>query len=1646
MNDLGNKYDQINDFNQGVAIVKRNGKYGAIIVGGREIIHPIYDALTDFDSGYANATYNGEERKVNLSGQIQVKRGDELIFLPEEYDWGFDFVDNICVVVKNGKFGIIDINNNVLIEPSFTYFSGYKNEYALLGNSTLSIIDTHCNILYSNVKAINDSYFIATLPEKEHLYGLLDKELNVIISFDYEKITPLSNLYMLAQGEKKDYVIDYKGTVLFELGKEDDIKIKDLCFVVKNWLTTRVISLKGKELLFLGINDSFKDIKSENDFFAVVNIKKNNRDLRYIISNTGETFIPLDNYRNVCFDSNVLYYRSLGGALFRIDSKGNYQLLYTHWKNDQLTPEIVKEELVPLQGKQVPADYLNYRFDDFADDIMSVCDMEKGLYGLADKEGNIIILPKYGCFVQWTKNTYIVSMVAKGESMAVHRFGIIDNTEKIILSFKYAFLGILIPEKILAYSLDAKIIGTHLNTCVKNNKHQYGQSFTEGLLNSEFVVICEPKYSAIDRIESLDFFKVADPTGKLWGIIDFKGNEIIPLKYGDVSRIESLDFFKVADATGKLWGITDFEGNEIVSTKYNSVSQSDKPNSTFLVKGLYNNGFSQNYLNSKGQYVVYSANEKIVLVPSSNYDWCGNFSNNDTAEVRQNGLKGKINTSGKLVALNDGKPLIVPSNYTWAYDFVDGYALVCQNQKWGVADINFNIVIPCEYSSLELYISGYYKYKTIDQTLFGIIDINNSVIAEAKYRSISCIENKYFMLSESYSFSSSTYVVHPLIEIVNMKGKKVLPYPCSEITHEILDSKDVWFATYNRKKGVCYDGQELIPFIYDSITIKEGRFICIFKYSDPEIIIEYNSNGEVITRYNNHEIIIPSIFSVALESCNGLFRVKRAEGWGIMNLRKELIVPTKYAYISDFVGTYAIIGDGDEISSLDEKHSYRDNMNYGLINTQGEVIIEPKYSDITLFKNGYIGFCECGKMGLMSANLSIIVPPSFERIWELGNQFFVVLNNEKQSGLISCNNEEIISFGEFDEIELFSTGLLKLIKHTYFDPIIKIINIQGNVLIGDDDSYDEITEVESGLMLVQKKEYYDYNDDSYYKVYNLFDVNGVRILPYFCKEIHFIENGYLSIKGDKGWGLADITGNIIIEPYYEEELKFENGTSNITVRGSSLIHSINLNGDVNIVNGNKNIKLPKEFYWGTEFVNGLSIVRSKKERDKVGIVNLKGKVVIPAVYDKISIMSNDCILVIDGICLGIADIKGRFMFPPIFSYFKYLTKDRIWVKWNVKVAMSWCNDGSFVTGDGEYSKSHDYPRQFDRVALCDSNGNILNDKDIVYISKFENGYAKAYKDIFVDERGVVRLTQAGIINMNGTIVLEPRYKRIEFHNRSYVLAKDTHYSIFRLSDKKLTCFKGNAISHIWTINCFGMAEYTSTGKYISKESSWDGDRGVLGIDGIIVPAGKYDYVELLNNGMILVANKPIVFSYEEYIPLSIGFDDDDDDYEIKTRKKQWYEEWGILLSNGKEIVPCCYSNIYYHSDDKIILCQGGDVSCNKYKGRIEVENGKWSVLDTYSHKVIETNTKEEAFEYEIKHKSTEIESINKESGSPVFENPKVLLTDHIEKRKNRVSHDYFQYDDDSDDGYSKYGGYNGWDDNTIDEAFDGNPELTWNID
>ena len=170
------KYDRVSEYIQGIAIVERRKKYGAIMIGGKEIIQPIYDELSYFDSGIAKVKYsfkkNGsilkEERNINLSGQIEVSLNSNPIYLPEEYDWGFDFESDVCVVIKNGRYGLIDKNFQIVLECIYTSFEGFKNGYGLFEDSDKTVIIDHKGSIcfYVEQKLENGYMYVADTKEK----------------------------------------------------------------------------------------------------------------------------------------------------------------------------------------------------------------------------------------------------------------------------------------------------------------------------------------------------------------------------------------------------------------------------------------------------------------------------------------------------------------------------------------------------------------------------------------------------------------------------------------------------------------------------------------------------------------------------------------------------------------------------------------------------------------------------------------------------------------------------------------------------------------------------------------------------------------------------------------------------------------------------------------------------------------------------------------------------------------------------------------------------------------------------------------------------------------------------------------------------------------------------------------------------------------------------------------------------------------------------------------------------------------------------------------------------------------------------------------------------------------------------------------
>ena len=504
----------------------------------------------------------------------------------------------------------------------------------------------------------------------------------------------------------------------------------------------------------------------------------------------------------------------------------------------------------------------------------------------------------------------------------------------------------------------------------------------------------------------------------------------------------------------------------------------------------------------------------------------------------------------------------------------------------------------------------------------------------------------------------------------------------------------------------------------------------------------------------------------------------------------------------------------------------------------------------------------------------------------------------------------------------------------------------------------------------------------------------------------------VSIQNHEGWGLSDIKGNIIIAPNYLDELVFEDGVANIKVKGSSSIQKINKKGNVIVHNGKNEIELPQRVSWGTDFVNKVSIVRGKgRGYDVIGVADIKGNIIIPTLYKSISLLSNKTIRVQDGDCYGIFDLKGNVIFPPIFTSMKYISEDRIKVTWNLTIVSQWDRKDYTPASNSKYKGYGNEYEINNRSAICNSKAEIVNDKEIAVVGKFINGYARAYKEVTI-EKGRVQLKQAGIIDVSGKTIIPLIYDGIIlYENSTYIrLRKSGKYGIADLTSGKVKMFNKLDIKHMWDVDKLGRCVYSEDCEYDKKCEDWTGGtRGVLSLKGIIVPSGKYRDIVLLENGLIKVSNEDL---------------------------------YGLLDKDGNEILQMNYSYISSFKGNLATICINGK---REDEWPYKIRGGKWGVIDCTGKFVKECVSDDEEFLEEKEYDN------KKQDNTVQFEKPSVVLSDMIPEPKERNSYDYgydSYYDDDDDDGgqYSKYGGYNGWDDNTIDEAFDGNPELTWNID
>lgn len=206
-------YDEIGEFHEGLAEVKRNMKCGFINDKGQEIIPCEYDGFYgSFKKGYCvvikdsyDDTYWGVIDKDN-------KVIIQLLYDDISYD---DDIEAFIVRRKNKFWGIISPTGKELVPFRWDYISWFTNGFALAKNShNIVLIDKYGKTVYripsqyEDAEAISDQLIAV---KRNGRWGVIDRKEQVIIDFLYDEIRAgFPHIIVSQDGEEGLYSIEGK--------------------------------------------------------------------------------------------------------------------------------------------------------------------------------------------------------------------------------------------------------------------------------------------------------------------------------------------------------------------------------------------------------------------------------------------------------------------------------------------------------------------------------------------------------------------------------------------------------------------------------------------------------------------------------------------------------------------------------------------------------------------------------------------------------------------------------------------------------------------------------------------------------------------------------------------------------------------------------------------------------------------------------------------------------------------------------------------------------------------------------------------------------------------------------------------------------------------------------------------------------------------------------------------------------------------------------------------------------------------------------------------------------------------------------------------------------------------------------------------
>lgn len=429
-----------------------------------------------------------------------------------------------------------------------------------------------------------------------------------------------------------------------------------------------------------------------------------------------------------------------------------------------------------------------------------------------------------------------------------------------------------------------------------------------GLRDSFFNVIIEPQFDRIDSYSNEGVFIVGnqdtlmpgEPISMSFGVLNSKGDNIIPIIYRNVSVIHGVIIISKNYNNEQKYGLANIEGKIIIPALYKEISFQEKSK----IGRVITDNSSYFFIDSLGKEI------------SEEFEYASDF-------IFNVALVGK---NGKYGVINDNMKEILPIKFNEIEIIADNLIKVSKNNKYGLFDKSGKIIIPFILDDLKSISQN--GLMPVKKRKWGYMNNAGKLVISYKYDDANMFEGDLARVNiggnEDYESEYCGFIGGGKWGFIDKLGEVIIPikYDWAFNFNEEINLARVQI---NNKWGVINKNNKLIiPLIYDELEY----------FNEGKARIKLNGKSGNIDTLGN--VIEPLKYVNYSE--NSFFFVSVNDKFGLVDdsTQKEL-TKFKYDRYEHFVNGLSLVTE---------------NQKMGFINDKGIEVIPLIFDEATSFENG----------------------------------------------------------------------------------------------------------------------------------------------------------------------------------------------------------------------------------------------------------------------------------------------------------------------------------------------------------------------------------------------------------------------------------------------------------------------------------------------------------------------------------------------------------------------------------------------------------------------------------------------------------------------------------------------------------------------